>query len=107
MKTRRTKKLFSRKKTNIIDVYYFYTSWCPYAKKYLPVWKKFKAKWNNKMSNGYRFKFHEVDCDLQKELASKYKILQYPTILRIKDKAVLSYEGVPELFALSSFLTQW
>ena len=106
MKSRRTKKSFSRKNIKTLDVYYFYTSWCHYSKKYFPVWKKFKAKWNNKVYEGYRIKFHEVDCDVQKELASKFHILQYPTILKVKDK-VVPYEGVPELFALSSFLTQW
>ena len=104
MKTRR--KSLSRKKTHIMDIYYFYTSWCPYCKKYFPVWKNFKAKWNNKVYKGYRIQCHEVDCDRQKELASKYNILQYPTILKVKDKKVFHYEGVPEMFALSSFLTQ-
>ncbi len=104
MKTRR--KSLSRKKPNIIDVYYFYTSWCPYVKKYFPVWKKFKAKWNNKVYKGYKIQCHEVDCDLQKELASKFNIIQYPTILRVKNKVALTYQGVPEMFALSSFLTQ-
>jgi len=106
MKSRRTRKSFSRKKTNIIDVYYFYTSWCSYSKKYFPVWKKFKSTWNNKVYKGYKIKCHEVDCDVQKELASKYNILQYPTILRVQDKVVLTYEEVPEMFALSSFLKQ-
>jgi thiol-disulfide isomerase/thioredoxin len=106
MKTSRTRKSFSRKKPHIIDVYYFYTSWCPYCKQYFPVWKKFKSKWNNKIDRGYLIKFHEVDCELEKDLASRYNIIQYPTILRIKYKKVLHYEGVPELFALSSFLTK-
>ena len=106
MKSRRTTKSFSRKNTNILDVYYFYASWCSYHKKYFPVWKKFKAKWNNKVYKGYKIKFHEVDCDVQKKLASTYNIIQYPTILKVKGKVILPYEGVPEIFALSSFLMQ-
>ena len=30
---------------DIIDIMYFYTTWCPYCKKARPEWDKFKSQW--------------------------------------------------------------
>ena len=95
----------SKSETKSIDMYYFYTAWCPYCKKSFVEWNKFKAEWNQKVYNGYTIYFHEVDCDIEEALASKYKVTQYPTILMIKDNTIINYDAKPEVSSLILFLT--
>ena len=88
-----------------IDMYYFYTSWCPYCKKSFQEWNKFKSEWNQKVYQGYTIQFYEVDCDIQEALASKYQVTQYPTIKMIKDDMVIHYDAKPSVHSLTLFLT--
>jgi thiol-disulfide isomerase/thioredoxin len=88
-----------------IDLYYFYTSWCPYCKKSFSEWNKFKSEWNQKVYQGYTIHFHEVDCDIQEALASKYNVTQYPTIKMIKDGSIIDYDAKPSIHSLTIFLT--
>lgn len=88
-----------------IDLYYFYTAWCPYCKKAIQEWNKFKAEWNQKTHEGYTIQFHEVDCDIQEALADKYKVTQYPTIKMIKDDAIIHFDAKPTVHTLTAFLT--
>jgi len=88
----------------IIDLYYFYTEWCPYCKKSFQEWNKFKAEWNQRVYEGYTLQFHEVDCDIQEALASKYDVTQYPTIKMIKDDMVIHFDAKPTVHSLTSFL---
>ena len=88
----------------IIDLYYFYTAWCPYCKKAFQEWNKFKAEWNQKVYEGYTIQFHEVDCDIQEALADKYQVTQYPTIKMIKDDMVIHFDAKPTVHTLTSFL---
>ena len=91
--------------TKSINMYYFYTAWCPYCKKSFVEWNKFKSEWNEKEYKGYSIYFHEVDCDIQEALATKYKVTQYPTILMVKDNAIIHYDAKPEVSSLTLFLT--
>ena len=83
-------KRFNKSKTqqdtpvNTADLYYFYTTWCPYCTKARPEWNKFKAHWNNKKKNGYTLLFSEIDCDKNESLSSKYEVETYPCIKLIK-----------------------
>lgn len=88
-----------------IDLYYFYTTWCPYCKKSLQEWNKFKTEWNQKVYEGYTIYFHEVDCDIQEALADKYNVTQYPTIKMIKDDMVIHFDAKPTIHSLTLFLT--
>ena len=47
----------------VVEVYYFYTTWCPYCVKARPEWDKFKKFWENKKKNGYIINCTEIDCD--------------------------------------------
>jgi thiol-disulfide isomerase/thioredoxin len=87
-----------------IDVYYFYTTWCPYCVKARPEWDKFKNYWNNKKKNGYVLLFSEIDCDKNESLASKYEVETYPTIKLIKDEKIYDYDAKPNLENLNKFL---
>jgi len=96
------------KKTNqskTIDLYYFYTTWCPYCKKSLQEWNKFKTEWNQKVYEGYTIYFHEVDCDIQEAMADKYQVTQYPTIKMVKDDTVIHFDAKPTVHSLTLFLT--
>ena len=87
-----------------IDLYYFYTAWCPYCKKALQEWNKFKSEWNQKTYEGYTIHFHEVDCDIQEALADKYQVTQYPTVKMIKDDVVIHFDAKPTVHSLTAFL---
>ena len=86
------------------DFYYFYTTWCPYCKKSMVEWKKFKQEWNQKTYQGYTLQFHEVDCDIQETLANKYNVSQYPTIKLIKNGTIIDFDAKPTISSLTSFL---
>lgn len=103
-----TQGVFTPKKTTgdkTIDLYYFYTAWCPYCKKSFQEWNKFKAEWNQKTYEGYTIYFHEVDCDIQESLADKYQVTQYPTVKMVKDDAVIHFDAKPTIHSLTAFLT--
>lgn len=100
--------LLRRKKKSVnknVDFYYFYTTWCPYCKKSMVEWMKFKKEWNQKIYQGYTLNFHEVDCDIQEALANKYNVTQYPTIKLIKDGTVFEFDAKPTIHSLTAFLT--
>ena len=86
------------------DFYYFYTTWCPYCKKSMVEWEKFKKEWNQKTYQGYTLQFHEVDCDIQEALANKYNVTQYPTIKLIKNGTIIDFDAKPTISSLTSFL---
>ena len=86
------------------EVYYFYTTWCPYCVKARPEWNKFKTYWENKKKNNHTLLFSEIDCDKNESLASKYDVETYPCIKLIKDGKVYDYDAKPTLENLNKFL---
>jgi thiol-disulfide isomerase/thioredoxin len=86
------------------DIYYFYTSWCPYCVKARPEWNKFKTFWETKKKNGYTLIFSEIDCDKNESLATKYEVETYPCIKLIKDGKIYDYDAKPTLENLNNFL---
>jgi thiol-disulfide isomerase/thioredoxin len=89
----------------ICELFYFFTSWCPYCKKARVEWDKFKLEWNSKSLDGYTLKFQEIDCDVNESLATKYNVTNYPTIKLIKDDTVIDYDAKPVVDSLTRFLT--
>jgi len=92
------------KKVITADVYYFYTTWCPYCVKARPEWDKLKTYWKDKKKNGYTLLFSEIDCDKNESLASKYDVETYPCIKIIKDGKIYDYDAKPTLENLNKFL---
>jgi thiol-disulfide isomerase/thioredoxin len=86
------------------DVYYFYTSWCPYCVKARPEWEKFKTYWKDKKKDNCTLLFSEIDCDKNESLASKYDVDTYPCIKLIKDEKIYDYDAKPTLENLNKFL---
>jgi len=103
-------KRFNKKKNNedtpvnTADLYYFYTTWCPYCTKARPEWNKFKNHWNNKKKNDYILLFSEIDCDKNESLASKYEVDTYPCIKMIKDGKIYDYDAKPSVENLNTFV---
>ena len=93
----------------IVNVYYFYTEWCPHCKKARPVWNEFKSGYgvdgNNIGSyNGREIMFHEVDCDKDKALADKFGVESFPTIKLVHGGKTYEYDARPDAATLRKFV---
>jgi thiol-disulfide isomerase/thioredoxin len=90
--------------TKTCELFYFYTSWCPYCKKTRVEWDKFKSEWGHKTYNGYVLQFQEVDCDANESTATKYNVTKYPTIKLVKEDTVFDFDAKPTVDSLTRFL---
>ena len=91
--------------SNSVDIYFFYTTWCPHCKNSMPVWKSFKDEIGNNKIKGYTVNFLEVDCDKDTTLADKFNVQGYPTIKLINGNQVIEYDAKPDKDTLMQFLT--
>jgi thiol-disulfide isomerase/thioredoxin len=87
-----------------VDLYFFYTNWCPHCKNAMPVWKQFKTEMNNKTIKGNQINFIEVDCEKDKKLADKFNVKGYPTIKLVKGNQVIEYDAKPNVETLHEFI---
>lgn len=89
----------------VATIYFFFTTWCPYCKQAKPAWDSFKEKIHNTVISNTSFKFEEIDCDKNTELADKYKVEGYPTIKLItQDGTVYDYDAKPDVNTLTTFV---
>jgi len=91
--------------SNEIDIYYFYTKWCPYCKKAESEWNEFQKniESNNIYTSNYNINFYQIDADKEVDLAKKYKISAYPTIKLVKNGKTYNYEAKPDSQNLMEF----
>jgi thiol-disulfide isomerase/thioredoxin len=89
---------------DVVEIFYFYTTWCPICKTAKPEWDAFKTKFQNKEYKGYTLLFTEVDCDRDEAVARKYNIVGYPTIKLVKGTNITEYDAVPKADTLEQFL---
>lgn len=94
----------TNKKTEVADLYFFYTTWCPHCKKSMPVWKSLKDEFDNKEFKGVTINFIEVDCDKDTALAEKFNVQGYPTIKLVKGNQIIEYDAKPSKDTLMEFL---
>ena len=87
-----------------IDIYYFFTEWCPYCKKARPIWDNLKEQYNEKLFNGKTLNFKEVDCEKNEQMADRFNIEGYPTIKLVKGNQVVDYDAKPDAESLQEFL---
>jgi endoplasmic reticulum resident protein 44 len=87
-----------------IDIYYFFTEWCPYCKKARPIWDNLKEQYNEKLFNGKTLNFKEVDCEKNEQMADRFNIEGYPTIKLVKGNQVVDYDAKPDAESLKEFL---
>jgi thiol-disulfide isomerase/thioredoxin len=82
---------------NIIDVYYFYTTWCPYSKTSMPIWDNISNKYNGTTIGIYTLEFIKIDCTNEtpdvKQLIQEYNITGYPTIIVVKNGQTYTYDA--------------
>ncbi len=89
-----------------VDLYLFFTEWCPHCKKAKPEWETLKKNYSgDKNVNGYKINFVEVDCDANSELANKFKVEGYPTIKMVKSNQIIEFDAKPDVKNLEEFLT--
>ena len=69
----------------------FYAAWCPYSKTTLKQWYAYKKQYST--LGEYSISFNEIDCDERQELADKYSIDEYPTIILIVDEIKYIYDA--------------
>lgn len=88
----------------VAEVFFFFTTWCPYCKKARVEWDKFKAQWAGRELNGYKIRLAEIDCETNVAMANKYSVVGYPTIKLVKNDKVFEFDAKPELETLNQFL---
>ena len=88
-----------------IDIYFFYTEWCPYCKKAKPEWDKFCSVMKNKYSeSNYTIDYFEIDCDKNQTLANKFNVEGYPTIKIDYNNKIYMYDAKPDSENLLNFV---
>lgn len=89
---------------NVADLYLFYTTWCPHCKTTKPIWQKLKDNVGDNGVKGVKINFIEIDCDKEKELATKFNVEGYPTIKMVYNDQIIEYDAKPNLETLNQFL---
>ena len=92
------------KLSDVADLYFFYTTWCPHCKKSMPIWQSLKSEYDNKEFKGVMLNFIEVDCDKETALAEKFNVQGYPTIKLVKGNQIIEYDAKPSKDTLMEFL---
>jgi thiol-disulfide isomerase/thioredoxin len=87
-----------------VDIYFFYTEWCPHCKTAKPIWADFKSQMADKKVNGATVVFHEVDCDKDTETSDKFKVKGFPTIKLMKGNQMIEYDAKPNTANLIEFV---
>jgi thiol-disulfide isomerase/thioredoxin len=81
----------------------FYAPWCGHCKKLMEgdnaVWQQLKSKYSKTNQN-----FDEINSDEMPEVANKFGVKEFPTILKIKSTGVEKYTGDRSLESLDKFI---
>ena len=88
-----------------VEIFFFYTQWCPYCRKSRPIWDEFKQQWEGKSYNGHELFFTEIDCDRQEAIANQYQVNDYPTIKLLKGNDIVEFDAKPTIDSLNQFLS--
>jgi thiol-disulfide isomerase/thioredoxin len=91
-----------------VNVYYFYTNWCPHCKTASPIWQRLVDEYTGKQINGYNINFIKIDCENTSNavIVSKYNVEGYPTIKLDKGGVIYDYNAKPDFDTLVQFLQQ-
>lgn len=87
-----------------VELFFFFTEWCPHCKAAKPEWNKLKTEYESKGINNTTIIFREIDCDKEEKIADEYGVEGYPTIKLIKGNEVVEYNAKPEYDTLVEFL---
>lgn len=97
---------FNKKRVGVesVDLYFFYTEWCPHCKTAKPIWFEFKKEMEGKKVNGVSVNFFEVDCDKDAETSDKFNVKGFPTIKMMKGNQMIEYDAKPNKDTLHEFI---
>ena len=87
-----------------MDIYFFYTEWCPHCKTAKPIWADFKAQMGETKVNGATLHFIEVDCDKDVATSDKFNVKGFPTIKLMKGNQIIEYDAKPSVVNLIEFV---
>ena len=91
-------------KDDMVTLYFFGTSWCPHCISAKPEWDEFVKENKDKVFNGKRANFVNVDCDKESALADKYEVSGYPTIKLDKGSEIIEFKSKPTKATLLEFM---
>lgn len=86
-----------------IMMMWFYTDWCPWCTKTQNEWNLFKDKIQT-IDYDIEINFQEIDCEKNPEIADKYNVQEYPTIILLYKNDVYLYDANPDVNNLIKFL---
>ena len=96
------------KNGNSAELLFFYADWCPHCKTAKPIWNDLKSEYENKLINGNKVIFTEINCSEEsaevEKMMNQYNVEGYPTIKLIKDGQVIEYDAKPSSETLKQFL---
>jgi len=87
-----------------VDMYFFYTEWCPHCKTAKPIWFDFKKEMEGKKVKGIKINFFEVDCDKDSATSDKFNVKGFPTIKMMKGNQLIEYDAKPSKDTLHEFV---
>lgn len=61
-----------------VNLYFFYTTWCPHSKKAMDVMKQFEN--DNKSFKGNNINYFYIDAEEQEQLAEDFGVESYPSV---------------------------
>jgi len=89
---------------NMAKLKLFYADWCGYCKQFKPI---FHGKLKELIiSNNIPVKLEMIDCDENKELARKYEVTSYPTLILEVNNVPFKYEKSREPEEIIKFLKE-
>ena len=101
-KSKKTKKIKKSGPTQKIknkpfmELLYFYMEGCGYCKKFNPIWENLKMSIKD-------INLVKINGPKNKNLTQRYKVRGYPTIILIKDKFKIVYQGKRDIESLINF----
>jgi thiol-disulfide isomerase/thioredoxin len=92
-----------------IEIYLFWTDWCPHCKKAKPDWMAFQQEYNGKVINNYQIKCTDVDCSNDKDaqvqnMLAQYKVNSYPTVIALKNSEPVGFDAKISKSSLDQFI---
>eukprot|EP00285_Hemiselmis_virescens_P005614 CAMPEP_0173377364 /NCGR_PEP_ID=MMETSP1356-20130122/563_1 /TAXON_ID=77927 ORGANISM="Hemiselmis virescens, Strain PCC157" /NCGR_SAMPLE_ID=MMETSP1356 /ASSEMBLY_ACC=CAM_ASM_000847 /LENGTH=126 /DNA_ID=CAMNT_0014330051 /DNA_START=13 /DNA_END=393 /DNA_ORIENTATION=+ len=78
----------------------FYAPWCGHCVALAPAWESLASK----VASIDNAVVGKVDCTIEQELAGKYGIKGYPTLMMLKDGEQIPYRGARDEDSLLAFV---
>ena len=93
---------YIKAKKQQVELYFFYTTWCPHSKKAKDVLEKFQK--DNKSFKGREIIYFYIDAEEQEDLAEKFNVENYPTIYLVDNDDKIYFDANVKEPLLKNFL---